>query len=404
MNRSHPRGFTLIELLVVIAIIAILAAILFPVFARAREKARQNTCLNNQRQIAIAVSMYVQDNNEKFFPDPKTQAWANYLTNYNGPGIYDCPTLTGTGMNTAPEYGFNSNLFGKSLGKVGSPTQAIMLIDLAKKAFKNNYSISSATAPTDIDARHNNSFVSAQCDGSVKIVTIPVGKTPTDILYGSPHNLTFSAATSGNASKIPFICNTLPTGPVTVDPTSGYTSGTFTCITGGNWYSGGIQNANTGYYCGKNFVLVNGKQLPTNYNTLENSRNGNGIEAECLGIKPATIISKVRIYPTPSCWCSWDNSISGFKYAAPAAQNTMILVFKYRAKTGVGVYTDVTVGPVGWIQSSNNAANSKWYEYAIPYGAPVEDFRVAIVQQGSATVTNGTMTIGQMEFYGNKAE
>jgi len=55
-------------LLVVIAIIAILAAILFPVFAKAREKARTNTCLNNQRQIALAVLMYVQDHDEAFPP------------------------------------------------------------------------------------------------------------------------------------------------------------------------------------------------------------------------------------------------------------------------------------------------------------------------------------------------
>lgn len=51
------KGFTLIELLVVIAIIAILAAILFPVFARAREKARQTVCLSNQRQMGLAVLM-----------------------------------------------------------------------------------------------------------------------------------------------------------------------------------------------------------------------------------------------------------------------------------------------------------------------------------------------------------
>jgi prepilin-type N-terminal cleavage/methylation domain-containing protein len=52
---AHRRGFTLIELLVVIAIIAILAAILFPVFARAREKARQNTCLSNIKQITLGL-------------------------------------------------------------------------------------------------------------------------------------------------------------------------------------------------------------------------------------------------------------------------------------------------------------------------------------------------------------
>jgi prepilin-type N-terminal cleavage/methylation domain-containing protein len=66
------RGFTLIELLVVIAIVAILAAILFPVLAKAREKARTNTCLNNQRQVALAILMYVQDNDETFMPDGQT--------------------------------------------------------------------------------------------------------------------------------------------------------------------------------------------------------------------------------------------------------------------------------------------------------------------------------------------
>ena len=59
--RWKPRGFTLIELLVVIAIIAILAAILFPVFAQAREQARKSACLSNEKQIALGVNMYRQD-------------------------------------------------------------------------------------------------------------------------------------------------------------------------------------------------------------------------------------------------------------------------------------------------------------------------------------------------------
>ena len=60
------RGFTLIELLVVIAIIAILAAILFPVFARARESARKTSCISNQKQIGTAAMMYVQDYDESY--------------------------------------------------------------------------------------------------------------------------------------------------------------------------------------------------------------------------------------------------------------------------------------------------------------------------------------------------
>lgn len=67
-NRYKRSGFTLIELLVVIAIIAILAAILFPVFAQAREKARQASCTSNIKQITLAIMMYVQDYDEKFVP------------------------------------------------------------------------------------------------------------------------------------------------------------------------------------------------------------------------------------------------------------------------------------------------------------------------------------------------
>ncbi len=58
---STQSGFTLIELITVIAIIAILAEMLFPVFAQAREKARQSSCLSNQKQLAMAISMYAQD-------------------------------------------------------------------------------------------------------------------------------------------------------------------------------------------------------------------------------------------------------------------------------------------------------------------------------------------------------
>ncbi len=103
------RGFTLIELLVVIAIIAILAAILFPVFAKAREKARQASCASNLKQLALGILMYVQDYDEMM---PREVAWdysglvwhwydqvMPYVKNVQ---LYACPSTTRSGMNVQP--------------------------------------------------------------------------------------------------------------------------------------------------------------------------------------------------------------------------------------------------------------------------------------------------------------
>ncbi len=103
-NNPHTRrGFTLIELLVVIAIIAILAAILFPVFAKAREKARQSSCLSNVKQMGLAVMQYKQDYDEKFpmayyYPNGSTSAagyvqWSGMVQPYvKNEGIFVCPS------------------------------------------------------------------------------------------------------------------------------------------------------------------------------------------------------------------------------------------------------------------------------------------------------------------------
>ena len=66
---TRRKGFTLIELLVVIAIIGILAAMVFPVFARARESARKAVCLSNVKNIALAIQMYMSDHNDTFPPE-----------------------------------------------------------------------------------------------------------------------------------------------------------------------------------------------------------------------------------------------------------------------------------------------------------------------------------------------
>ncbi|MEJ5253705.1 MAG: DUF1559 domain-containing protein [Chthonomonadetes bacterium] len=162
MRRSN--GFTLIELLVVIAIIAILAAILFPVFAQARESARQTSCTSNQKQLALGVLMYAQDYDETFpmsayLANPTTviavyDMVAPYLKNtqifvcpsYN-PGIDWQSRLAGLGLTYGGTFRYtgyvpNLGLFGESfcpylpkrtppasLGGLPQPAETIMFFD-----------------------------------------------------------------------------------------------------------------------------------------------------------------------------------------------------------------------------------------------------------------------------------
>src|SRR5689334_3739083 len=99
MYRAQTRAFTLIELLVVIAIIAILAAILFPVFAQARDKARQASCLSNEKQLMLAHRMYMQDFDDTSVPERYQAArigWVSYkvmiLPYVKNAGVYQCPS------------------------------------------------------------------------------------------------------------------------------------------------------------------------------------------------------------------------------------------------------------------------------------------------------------------------
>ncbi len=107
MSQSRlKRGFTLIELLVVIAIIAILAAILFPVFAQAREKARATSCLSNEKQLGLGFIQYTQDNDENYpvantNAGPVIYAESQYVSGEWGQAIY--PYVKSTGVYHCPD-------------------------------------------------------------------------------------------------------------------------------------------------------------------------------------------------------------------------------------------------------------------------------------------------------------
>ena len=149
------RGFTLIELLVVIAIIAILAAILFPVFAKAREKARQTSCASNCKQMSLGVLQYVQDYDEHtpgcygdstvggcppLPPGPVSGSggagswwmWVDMIYPYvKNTQIFYCPSNNGGVSYNASQFAMpgSHTAFGLAVATIGHPSQCIMLFD-----------------------------------------------------------------------------------------------------------------------------------------------------------------------------------------------------------------------------------------------------------------------------------
>ncbi len=194
MKNQFRHGFTLIELLVVIAIIAILAAILFPVFARAREKARQTTCTSNQRQIAASIQMYCQDHEETL--PGTTSVWSDIKVD---PGVLVCPTL---GKATPNGYGYCYACSGRGLGDFSSPTSQPVIGDCSSTA--GNILI----YPTDIDKRHSNGAIVAYLDGHVAYSVTPpyIYVYLSDLISGLAGNPTPTTGTGNN----------WPSGAVTV--------------------------------------------------------------------------------------------------------------------------------------------------------------------------------------------
>ncbi|MEN6344530.1 MAG: prepilin-type N-terminal cleavage/methylation domain-containing protein [Armatimonadia bacterium] len=206
MLRKH-RGFTLIELLVVIAIIAILAAILFPVFARAREKARQSGCQSNLKQIGIASLMYAQDYDEtmvtawRMTNDQNGTTWGDMLMPYiKNLQLLDCPssgmkvsliatTWGGRTVNRgALSYGINSTYWGGTAGSASGPAasrptgyalarilvpaETVLLTDYSG-FFETGgqYDVPTGYTQTPISTsiyRHNDQSNVLFCDGHVK--------------------------------------------------------------------------------------------------------------------------------------------------------------------------------------------------------------------------------------------
>ncbi len=218
--KTRRVAFTLIELLVVIAIIAILAAILFPVFARAREKARQTSCLSNVKEIGLAMLMYVQDYDEMF---PRTYwgstSWYWWPYDYYSRGmwmasvypyamniqIFQCPSnttykWTGRYVGNGFSYPMNGYLSGQMLAEVKYPAQCISNID-GYYYWTNHAKLTEAIGGINYPAlvgRHNGGCNAVHVDGHAKWYkfenvwgrSTPTAswENPTVMIVGNPAN------------------------------------------------------------------------------------------------------------------------------------------------------------------------------------------------------------------------
>lgn len=155
--RSHSpcgRGFTLIELLIVIAIIAVLAALLFSVFGKARAQARQATCISNQRQIAIAILTFAQDHKERL--PTAVEVWPGIDL---PPKTLVCPTA---GRAVRNAYVYDGTIAGRVLANCGNSSQVFLTAD--GRADGNL-----AETVSDLQERHTGKLVATFGDGHVEL-------------------------------------------------------------------------------------------------------------------------------------------------------------------------------------------------------------------------------------------
>jgi len=170
------RGFTLVEVLCVIAIIAVLAMILFPVFAHAREKARQTACLNNQKQVALAFTIWAQDHDESF---PGGENWAAALTLPPKSSLI-CLTQ-GRARSGGNSYGYNTYVADSTLGEFDQPQTTVLTADCSPS---NTDRLLRTGA--DYDARHNGKVICGFVDGHAVLQDPPIDLT-TGWLEGTPY-------------------------------------------------------------------------------------------------------------------------------------------------------------------------------------------------------------------------
>jgi hypothetical protein len=315
--------------------------------------------MNNQRQIAFAIEMYMQDNEGTCFPDPGQQPYTTNLDWYGiNDTVYDCRLTRKKGKAASPEYGVNGDLFGKKRQDIAKPEETLLLGELAPDAQRGNYAFTIADLNSTrylnqaLEARHYHSLIVAYADGHIAIVPVETG-------------IAFNVALLSKATE-----QRLQPDPAQGNRLRGFAGGT-----AGAWYGDGASIS------GVNPAMDGDEKTEFGIYPRISTRASVGAQ----GLSPRVIPTRVRVQISPLAL--WDNSIH----------------LTLRGRHGIDESESwVDIAPLTPLP--NTSAEGGWTEYPIHTRTAYRDMALTWTCPANEQASDSgyAAPVREVEFYGVK--